>query len=67
MYRKEVRIKINATKFKVIKPTKLKCFGFEVWGRKDDQKARTDENFLKDIVYVMTAKTIYYQYSRYRY
>ncbi|CCL51490.1 hypothetical protein BN179_3540001 [Clostridioides difficile T6] len=30
MYRKEVRIKINATKFKVIKPTKLKCFGFEV-------------------------------------
>ena len=36
MYRKEVMIKINATKFKVIKSTKLKCFGFEVWKRKDD-------------------------------
>ena len=33
---KKLRLKVNATKFKVIKPTKLKCFGFEVWKRKDD-------------------------------
>ena len=38
--------------------------GPTLWGH---LKARTDENFLKDIVYVMTAKIIYYQYSRYRY
>ncbi|KXA00254.1 hypothetical protein HMPREF3224_00052 [Anaerococcus hydrogenalis] len=27
---KKLGLKVNATKFKVIKPTKLKCFGFEV-------------------------------------
>ena len=43
---KKLGLKVNATKFKVIKPTKLKYLGFGFWKRKEIWKAREHENSL---------------------
>ena len=43
---KKLELKVNATKFKVIKPTKLKYLGFGFWKRKESWKAREHENSL---------------------